>query len=105
MGRSLQLALTLGEIVVSLFIFIPTLLWLLLNFYYIKHKIGRNRKKMLEALKREGLPEPVSVEIAKHIFPEIELSPWKLSSFFVMNTWKKRANLVGKHDRRAYQED
>lgn len=98
MRRSLQLALTC-EIVVSFFIFIPTLLWLFLNFYYIKYKIGRNRKKMLKALKREGLPEPVSVEIAKHIFPEIELSPWKLSSFFATNTGKKRANLIGKQDR------
>lgn len=36
---------------------------------------------MQKALKREGLPEHVSIEIARHIFPEIELSPWKLSSF------------------------
>lgn len=100
MGRTLRSALVVVEGVITFFTLIPTLLWLLLNFYYVKYKISRNRKRMIKALKREGLSEPVSIRIAEHIFPKIELSPWQFSSFFRKGEYgEERGKPVGKQDR------
>jgi hypothetical protein len=80
MGRSLQVALIAAEALMTFLRLIPTFLCLLLNLHYVNYKIGRNRKKMIKMLRREGLPETVSIRIAEHMFPKIELSPWKLMS-------------------------
>jgi hypothetical protein len=80
MGRSLQIALIAVEALATFFILIPTFLWLLLNLYYVNYKISRNRKRMVKMLRREGLPEHISIKMAEHMFPKMELSPWKLMS-------------------------
>jgi len=80
MGRSLQIALIVAEALMTFLRLIPAFLWLLLNLHYVNYKINRNRKKMMKMLRREGLPENVSIRIAEHMFPKMELSPWKLMS-------------------------
>jgi len=79
-----------AEIIITLFIIIPTILWLMLNFFHLNYKMNRNRKRFKKALKKEGLPETVSAEIAEHIFPKIGLSQ--------MFTLMGRGS-VGKQDR------
>jgi hypothetical protein len=90
MGRSLQVALIVAEALMTFFILIPTFLWLLLNFCYINYKISRNRKKMIKMLRREGLPEHISIKMAEHMFPKMELSPWKLVSLTSGGEHQKR---------------
>jgi len=80
MGRSLQIALIVAEALITFLRLIPTFLWLLLNLWHVNYRISRNRKKMIKMLRREGLSENVSIRIAEHMFPKIELSPWKLTS-------------------------
>ncbi|MEM2087602.1 MAG: hypothetical protein QXF52_02870 [Thermoproteota archaeon] len=101
MGRSLRIALIVVESVATFLILIPTLLWLLLNFYHLKYKIGRNRKKMVKALKKEGLSESVSVKIAEHVFPKIEFSLWTLPSILHAGEYReeKRLEADGKQNR------
>ncbi|MEM3569446.1 MAG: hypothetical protein QXI20_07895 [Candidatus Jordarchaeales archaeon] len=89
------------EALITLIMLIPIFLWLLLNIYFANYKIGRNRKKMVKMLKREGLPEHTSIRIAEHIFPKMELSPWRLRSLMseVNPVRGKKGKLVGKQDR------
>ncbi|MEM2059038.1 MAG: hypothetical protein QXO76_12435 [Thermoproteota archaeon] len=56
---------------------------------------------MVKMLKREGLPEHTSIRIAEHIFPKMELSPWRLRSLMseVNPVRGKKGKLVGKQDR------
>lgn len=76
----MQIVLIVVEALITLITIIPVFLWFLLNIYYINYRIGRNRKKMVKMLRREGLPEHTSIKIAGHMFPKMEFSPWRLMS-------------------------
>lgn len=80
MGKALQIVLIVLEALITLIIVIPVFLWLLLNIYYVTYRMGRNRKKMVKMLRREGLPEHSSIKIAEHMFPKMEFSLWRLRS-------------------------
>ncbi|MBS7657530.1 hypothetical protein KEJ33_06375 [Candidatus Bathyarchaeota archaeon] len=101
MGRLWQIALIVAEAVATFLIFIPTFLWFLLNLCYVNYKISRNRKKMLKMLKREGLPEHVSIKMAEYMFPKMEFSPWKHMSLISEGEHQegKGEKPVGKQDR------
>jgi len=51
----------------------PSLLWFLINFYYIKYKNNRVKKKVLKILNSQGLPERLSEEITEMILPEVKI--------------------------------
>lgn len=74
MGKALQIVLIVVEALITLIVLTPVFLWLLLNVYLVNYKIGKNRKKMVEMLRREGLPEHASIRIAEHMFPKMEFS-------------------------------
>ncbi|MEM1554634.1 MAG: hypothetical protein QXS51_05655 [Thermoproteota archaeon] len=86
MGKALQKALLATDFLITIIVLIPAFLWFSLNIYLANYKIGRKRKKMVKMLNREGLPEHVSVKIAEHVFPRIELSP----SRFISLTGRRR---------------
>lgn len=99
MGRSLEITLTIMEAVMTLLMLISAFLWLLLNLYYVNYKMGWNRKKMVKLLRREGLPEYASIKIAGHMFPKMELSPWRLLSLIHEGDTRWRRKPVGEQDR------
>lgn len=51
----------------------PSLLWFLINFYYIKYKNNKVKKKVLKILNSQGLPERLSEEITEMILPEVKI--------------------------------
>jgi len=105
MGKALQTILIVAEVLITLLILIPIFLWLLLNIFFTNYKISKNRKKMIKMLRKEGLPEHASTQIAEHIFPKIEFSSWKFLIGRGEYIERKRGKIIGKQDRRAYQED
>lgn len=74
MGKVLRKVLLAAEFLITIVILIPSFIWFSLSVRLANYKIGRNRKKMVKMLNREGLPEHVSVEIAEYMLPKIDLS-------------------------------
>ncbi|MBO3842527.1 MAG: hypothetical protein FGF48_08975 [Candidatus Brockarchaeota archaeon] len=72
MRKALQIVLIVVEFLITLIVLTPLLLWLLLNLYLMNHRIGKNRKRMVKMLRREGLSEHTSIKIAEHMFPKME---------------------------------
>lgn len=97
MGRSLQIVLIIADALITLIILIPIFLWFLLKIYFANYKIGKNRKKMVKMLRKEGLSERASIKIAEHMFPKMEFSLWGIMSF--LHGGGKEIKPVGKQDR------
>lgn len=91
MGKTLQKVLLAAEFLITIIILIPAFIWFSLNISLANYKIGRNRKKMVKMLSREGLPEHVSIKIAEHMLPKIDLSiPRFISLASKRITWGRR---------------
>jgi hypothetical protein len=99
MGKALQIVLIVVEALITLIVLTPVFLWLLLNVYLVNYRIGKNRKKMVKMLRREGLPEDTSIKIAEHMFPKMEFSPWRLRS--IMSGGEPGGRKEGKIDWKA----
>lgn len=82
----MQIVLIVVEALITLIVLTPVFLWLLLNVYLVNYRMGKNRKKMVKMLRREGLPEHTSIKIAEHMFPKMEFS---LSTLMSMMSWGK----------------
>ncbi|NHV98990.1 MAG: hypothetical protein HA496_04990 [Thaumarchaeota archaeon] len=101
MGKALRIVLIVVEALITLIVLIPVFLWLLLNVYLVNYRIGKNRKKMVKMLRREGLSEDVSIKIAEHMFPKMEFSLLGFRSLMsaAEPAREKRGKLIGKQDR------
>ncbi|MGQ9596068.1 MAG: hypothetical protein ACUVQY_07525 [Thermoproteota archaeon] len=90
MGRKLRLVMLGIEIIVTFFIVIPIILWLIIQYCHLKYRTDRNRKRFKRALEKEGLSKTVSIEIAEYIFPKIGIS-----QISTLGKWGS----IGKQDR------
>lgn len=73
MKKVLQEVLIIFEILTVVVSIAPFLLWFLINFYYVKYKNNRIKKKVLRILSDQGLSKPLSEEIVRIILPEIKI--------------------------------
>lgn len=77
MGRVLQTVLLVIESIITFFKLLPYFLWAYLNYRHLNYRISRNRKRVVKALKEEGLPEPIAEKIAEHFFPKVDFRLWQ----------------------------
>jgi hypothetical protein len=73
MRKTLQKVSIAFEILLTVVSIAPFFVWFLINFYYIKYKNNRVKSKILKILSDQGLPKPLSEEIARTITPEVKM--------------------------------